>query len=263
MTGVRRAGPFYGADLARVHDAGFGTFARAAAPGIDAILSRSGARGGRVLDLGCGSGVLAGLLARRGYRVTGVDISAAMIARARARVPGVRFHRGSFLDVPFPSSDAVVSVGECLNYLHDRRMRRGGIARICRKAWKALRPGGLILFDLLAPPRAGFPAGRTWAEGLDWAALVESRVDPRGRTLTRRIVTLCPGGERWRRRVEIHRLHLPTPAEVLSDLRHAGFRARRLAGYGGLRFDRAGHAAFLGTKAAPRSGTARGRGGRA
>jgi ubiquinone/menaquinone biosynthesis C-methylase UbiE len=42
--------------------------------------------GDRVLDLGCGTGALARRLARRGCRVTGVDASAAMLARARQQV---------------------------------------------------------------------------------------------------------------------------------------------------------------------------------
>src|SRR5690242_6262544 len=41
--------------------------------------------GGSVLDAGCGPGLVAEALLRAGHRVTGVDLSAEMIARARAR----------------------------------------------------------------------------------------------------------------------------------------------------------------------------------
>ncbi|MED7821403.1 class I SAM-dependent methyltransferase [Streptomyces chiangmaiensis] len=46
------------------------------------------ARPGDVLDLGCGTGSLSLLAAERGHRVTGVDLSAAMVALARAKLAG-------------------------------------------------------------------------------------------------------------------------------------------------------------------------------
>ena len=45
----------------------------------------------RVADLGCGTGTLTRLLTDEGYRVDGVDFSAEMIRRARAKVPDARF----------------------------------------------------------------------------------------------------------------------------------------------------------------------------
>src|SRR6478609_5890219 len=55
---------------------------------------RPGARS--VLDLGCGTGRHASLLAERGYDVTGVDRSPAMLAEARARE--VRGGRTEFVE---------------------------------------------------------------------------------------------------------------------------------------------------------------------
>lgn len=66
--------------------------------------------GARVVDLGCGSGGLTGQLAARGYRVTGVDASAEMLALARTRWPDVPFlladARSFALDQP---ADAIFS----------------------------------------------------------------------------------------------------------------------------------------------------------
>jgi 2-polyprenyl-3-methyl-5-hydroxy-6-metoxy-1,4-benzoquinol methylase len=51
---------------------------------IDAFVRLTGfPRGARVADLGCGSGVFSALLHRAGYKVTGADLSPAMIERAR------------------------------------------------------------------------------------------------------------------------------------------------------------------------------------
>ena len=48
-------------------------------------------QGARILDVCCGTGYLAGLLAARGYRVTGIDASAAMIGFARETAPEAEF----------------------------------------------------------------------------------------------------------------------------------------------------------------------------
>jgi SAM-dependent methyltransferase len=59
-------------------------------------------RGGRILDIGCGTGSHALYLARRGFAVWGVDSSPSMIARARAKPRGTA--------VPFAIADALVGL---------------------------------------------------------------------------------------------------------------------------------------------------------
>jgi SAM-dependent methyltransferase len=69
--------------------------------------------GGAVLDLGCGCGVpLARDLAAGGYQVTGVDLSAVQVARARQLVPGASFLQADATRARFPDSlfEAVVSL---------------------------------------------------------------------------------------------------------------------------------------------------------
>ena len=59
---------------------------------IEGLLFRDLAPGASVLDLCCGTGQLLEVLAQRGYQVTGVDLSAAMLDRARRWVPRARFY---------------------------------------------------------------------------------------------------------------------------------------------------------------------------
>jgi SAM-dependent methyltransferase len=82
---------FYGPELARIHHARFG-------------------------DLGCGSGILAGLVQDAGYQVLGIDISAEMIEIARRQAPGADLRVGSLYDVELPAGCvAVTAIGECVN----------------------------------------------------------------------------------------------------------------------------------------------------
>jgi SAM-dependent methyltransferase len=108
------------------------------------VLDRAPA-GGEVLDLGCGNGVPAAKwLSDNGFRVTGVDLSDTMVARARDLVPGATFLRGDAtsvdeIDFDTSSFDAVVSFYALIHMpITDQP---GVIARASR--W--LRPGGLFM----------------------------------------------------------------------------------------------------------------------
>ena len=110
----------YSTDLAYIHDAGFSDFAARAVPELVNILSRNGIRRGLVVDVGCGSGVLAKGLIEAGYDVVGVDVSPAMIRLARARVRRGTFRVGSIATLRLPRCVAVVALNEVVNYVPGR-----------------------------------------------------------------------------------------------------------------------------------------------
>jgi SAM-dependent methyltransferase len=227
----------YGPDLAFVHDAGFGGFARDGGRWILAQLRRRGIRGGRVVDLGCGSGIWAAALCRAGYDVVGVDTSAAMLALARRRAPRATFRRGSLLDASIPPCDAVTSLGECLSYAFDSRAGKRALPALFRRVHRALRPGGLFVFDVATPGRGVGPPVR-WHAGDGWVVVARVAEDTRRRVLTREITTFRRVGRAWRRSDEVHRLRLYRPADVRHALAGAGFRARTVGGYGRIRLPR-------------------------
>ena len=148
MSRKTNAAGAYSADLAYIHDVGFGDFARGAAPGVLPLLRRKGIRDGLVVELGCGSGIWARELLRAGYRMLGVDISAAMTALARKNSPGAKFVTASYLDTKLPSCSAVTALGECFNYAFDLSNGFRGLQRLFRKIHKALVPGGIFIFDV-------------------------------------------------------------------------------------------------------------------
>jgi 2-polyprenyl-3-methyl-5-hydroxy-6-metoxy-1,4-benzoquinol methylase len=70
---------------------------------------------GLVVDLGCGSGIVSRAVAEAGYEVLGIDISPAMIALAKAHVPGGAFRVASVIATDIPPCIAVAAVGEVFN----------------------------------------------------------------------------------------------------------------------------------------------------
>jgi SAM-dependent methyltransferase len=247
----------YGEDLAYIHDAGHGDFARRAAPAVLKMLRRAGIGDGLVVDLGCGSGIWARALTGAGYNVLGVDQSAEMLRIARRHAPLATFRRGSLFEIELPRCAAVTAMGECFNYLFDRSSGPRALARLFRRIHGSLRPGGLLIFDVATPGRGGGRGARQKnVHGRDWAILLETEEDPRACTLTRRIVSFRRVGTLYRRSEEIHRLRLYGPGEITRELRRVGFRVRVLRGYGPVRLPR-GWAAFAARKPAARKPAAR------
>jgi SAM-dependent methyltransferase len=106
-----------------------------------------------LLDLACGSGVVAEAALRRGLRPVGLDFSPAMLAQGRRRAPALDLREGDAEALPFADAafDAVVSN---FGVHHVERPRRA-----LAEAFRVLRPGGGLAFTLWAPPEEN-PAWR-------------------------------------------------------------------------------------------------------
>jgi ubiquinone/menaquinone biosynthesis C-methylase UbiE len=154
---AREVGTFFDGEAARydaAHDAA-GPGRHALRVRMSATLELLGGEGGEVLDAGMGPGRLLEELDRRGWTVSGGDVSDEMVARARERVPGAadRLVRADLEALPFPdaSFDAVVATG-VLEYVPDLQLALRELARV-------LRPGGLAVVS--APnPRAAYAIWR-------------------------------------------------------------------------------------------------------
>ncbi len=237
----------YREDLAYVHDAGFGRFARGAAVLLLEELTRRGLGHGLVIDLGCGSGILSEPLAAHGFEILGIDLSLALLALAQQRVPSGRFRVESLLTADLPRCVAIAAVGECLNYLFDEQNSFAAVRQVLGRAFNALVPGGLLVFDVAEPGRVPGGSSRTWTEGEDWAVLVNAEEDWQQGLLTRRITSFRKVGELYRRDHEVHRLRLLPRALVLFWLEEIGFQVQTLASYGPVPFA-PGHAGLLARK---------------
>lgn len=104
-----------------------------------------------VLDVGCGTGTLACMLARRGCTVTGIDPAEASLAVAR-RKPGadhVRWLRGPAASVPPLRVDLALMTGNVAQVF----VTSEEWAATLRAVRDALRPGGRLVFESRDPSR--------------------------------------------------------------------------------------------------------------
>jgi SAM-dependent methyltransferase len=238
----------YRDDLAYIHDTGFDFAVRAATPVLLERMRQNGLVHGLVVDLGCGSGIWAQDLVAAGYDVLGIDISAAMIALCRQRVPQGRFRLQSLLDAAIPACVAVTALGEGFNYLFDAGNTDAALSALLRRIYSALQPGGLLAFDVAVPGRVpGSGSQRSYKEGNDWAVLVSTEEDRARRRLTRHITSFRKVGKLYRRDHEVHELRLLVASELARELRDLGFRVRMHHAYGDLRLPR-GWVGFLARK---------------
>jgi SAM-dependent methyltransferase len=195
--------PYYRPDLALVHHKGFGFHAEMCAPGILEILDPVRRRGGLVVEIGCGSGLLTEKLVAAGHRVVATDASPAMLELVRESVSGaLEIRRLTLPDDPLPTADAIVGIGHALNYLADADAVDRGLLALAR----ALSPGGVLALDICdrewgSARRELTSQGRV---GEDWAIVSRFSVPSPDRFVRLMTTFLRRDDGTWRRDDERH-----------------------------------------------------------
>ena len=187
--------------------------------------------GARILDLGCGWGRHAVRLAQRGYRVTGLDLSAyhLRLAKSAARKAGVEVEwlHGDMREIPGPRGryDAVINCFTTFGYFEDEVEDQ----RVLDGVARALRPGGRFFVDLINQPglMRRFQE-RDWQQRADGSFTLEyRRFDVHTGRSEADWYFFGPNGER---RHQFHSVRLYTFPELAAMLSRAGMTVRRTWG---------------------------------
>ena len=173
-----------------------------------------------VLDVCCGTGLMAAELVALGYDVVGVDASAAMLARARSLLgPTARLLQQTLPDLTVEGVfDAAISNFDGLNYLSHADLTPS-LAAVAGR----LRPGGWLAFDLHTDAMMDFTVANPVVDGADHGHTfsIVSAVDVQTRTCDTRIeITRTADGDTF---TEHHRQYFFTDAQVRIALTEAGF----------------------------------------
>lgn len=192
----------------------------------------------KVLDLGAGTGNHAIPLATRGYDVTGVDLSAGMVAQARVKAAErglpIEFHQGDIRTASVPGTfDAALMMFAVLGY----QTTNADVAASLRTARRHLKPGGLLVFDVWhAPAVLRSPPGDRVrvqpASGGRVIRLTSPELDAVDHLCRVRFRTLAISGSAIERETdEVHVMRFFSVPELRAHLEAAGFGEPRFSAF--------------------------------
>ena len=182
--------------------------------------------GGDLLDVPCGFGRHSLPLAEAGYRVTGVDRSAALIEEARRRGRTPEFVQADYRDLPFgdASFDAALCLFTSLGFLGDEQDTRA-LTEIRR----VLRPEGRLIIEMMHRDRlVALGHDKNWQLLGEGRLMVEQTAFDPASGVAQTTQTLIEGsGERESRTWS---LRVYSATELLAMLARAGFAGARCLG---------------------------------
>ena len=183
-----------------------------------------------ILDLGCGTGNHSIRLARRGFEVTGLDLSRAQLAvargKARAARLGIRFVTGDMRSFRIPASfDTAVCMFGAFGYV----LKPRDVLRALRTIRRHLVPGGIFAFEFWQSSAARPPPFRSWVHKMgpdfELVRLDLARYDRRTRLLPIDFrFFLFRGGRLLDRFDETHVVRTYHVPEMRRFLARSGFR---------------------------------------
>ncbi len=198
----------------------------------DRLLARRGLTPASALDLACGTGSMALLMAQRGWSVLGCDQSEEMLTQADEKAmeldhpPYFIRQRMQRLSLPQPV-DLVVCCLDGINYVTRPQDLRETFSRVLR----ALNPGGLFIFDINTETKLRGLDGQIFLdEDDDVFCLWRADFDEGERICTYGMDIFRRRGKLWERRREEHREHAYRVDELTGWLAQAGFSAVEVFG---------------------------------
>lgn len=193
---------------------------------FEEILHREEKTPETVLDLACGTGSMSVLLAERGYRVLGADISEEMLTVAAQKAAQMDENPPYFIRQPMqrlrlPNPvDAVCCLLDSLNYVTEPEDCKQTMHRV----YRALNEGGVFFFDINTPFKLRGLDGQVFLDENEESYCVwRVQFDEAERICYYGIDLFRRRGELWERSFEQHCEYAYEPEELLAWLKEAGF----------------------------------------
>lgn len=187
-----------------------------------------------VLDLACGTGTMACLLAKRGYEVTATDASEEMLTQAMTKAAALTERPPLFLHQTMPRLrllepvDAAICTLDAVNYL----TRPADLQETFRRVFRWLRPGGWFLFDVNTPWKLRRMDRQIYMDETEESLCVwRTFFSEKQQTCTYQVDLFRQRADgAWDRSFEEHRERAWTEEELRQALAEAGFTAVKLTG---------------------------------
>ena len=189
------------------------------------ILKQEGLKPRTAVDLACGTGSVTAILAKKGLRVTGVDLSEEMLTVASQKAMELNnqplFLCQNLRDLYLPRAvDLAVCALDSLDYITDPADCKEAIRRV----YKYLNPGGIFIFDVNTPEKLRAMDGQVFLDEDDDVYCVwrgefdeETNICSYGMDLFQR------NGNLWERSFEEHREYAYSSDQLVGYLKDAGF----------------------------------------
>ncbi|MCL1854455.1 MAG: class I SAM-dependent methyltransferase [Clostridia bacterium] len=206
----------------------------------EAMMNRYAIGHGKVCECACGTGNLTILLAKKGYQMTGVDISTDMLFEAsqKARKDGamIPFVKQDMRSLHLHRQmDAVLCTNDGVNYLPAEE----DISAFFRMAYQALRLGGCLFFDLSTPHKLEHTLGdHFWGQAdQDIAYLWQNHFSKNKQAVDLDLTIFVKQKDHLYLRIEEHQRQYAYPSELLVNLL-AGEGFSEIALYGDRTFQK-------------------------
>ena len=205
---------------------------RATVAFYEEILKQEGLHPRTAADLACGTGSVSILLAEKGLRVTGVDMSEEMLTVAQQKADGLEnppcFVRQPLQELVLPRGvDLAVCALDSLDYITDPP----DCAEAIRRIYRALNPGGIFIFDVNTPEKLRAMDGQVFLdEDEDVYCVWRGEFDENSNICSYGMDLFQRRGSLWLRSFEEHREYAYSAEQLTGYLKAAGFTGIRVYG---------------------------------
>ena len=189
------------------------------------ILNREGLRPRTAVDLACGTGSVTAILARKGIRVLGVDMSEEMLTVAQQKGQECenppRFVCQKLQELHLSRGvDLAVCALDSLDYITEPEDCREAIRRV----YKVLNPGGIFIFDVNTPEKLRAMDGQVFLDEDDDVYCVwRGEFDEKTNICSYGMDLFQREGKLWYRSFEEHREYAYSQEQLTGYLKEAGF----------------------------------------